>query len=187
MRYDQHSTDESLRQGCLRGDRRAQAVLYRRYYGKLLGIPMRYTSNRKAANALLNQAFLEIFKSLSNYQEQHSFAGWLSTITFRVTMDHLRYENRYRDRIKLQLPDSRSTTNTVESDLAAEDIFAQIQALPDHLRVVFNLYVIEGYKHQEIAKVLGITTSNSKWRLSKAKELLRASLGPLYNRNGKSA
>lgn len=187
MRYHQHSTDEALRQGCLAGDRRAQQALYQKYYGKLLGIPMRYTRNREAANDLLNQAFLQIFKSLPNYKEDDAFVGWLSTITFRVTMDHLRFENRYRERILLKTPESGSIPNSIESELAAEDIFKHIQALPDHLRVVFSLYAIDGYKHDEIAKVLGITTGNSKWRLSKARELLRASLGPLYNRNGKSA
>lgn len=187
MVYGKHSTDEELRQGCLAGDRRAQQALYQSYYGKLVGIPMRYTRNREDANNLLNQAFLQIFKSLANYKEQNSFAGWLSTITFRVTMDHLRFENRYRESILLDVPENRIVPSTIESELAAEEIFKHIQNLPDHLQAVFSLYAIDGYKHNEIAKVLGITVSNSKWRLSKAREILQTRLGPLYNQNGKSA
>lgn len=187
MRYDQQSTDAELRQGCLAGDRRAQQALYQRYFGKLLGIPMRYTQDRSEATALLNQAFLQIFKSLPQYKEKDSFRGWLSTITFRTTMDHLRFEQRYRERISLETPESRPVHNTIESQLAAEDIFRHIQRLPDHLRVVFSLNVIDGYKHDEIAHLLGITVSNSKWRLAKARKMLQASLGPFYNQNGQSA
>ena len=180
-------TDEELRQGCLAGDRKAQQQLYQRYFGKLLGIPMRYTRDRAEATALLNQAFLAIFRSLENYQESGSFLGWMSTITFRVTMDHLRFEQRYRERITLESAEPSPQNSRVEAELAAEDIFRYIQRLPDHLRVVFSLYVIEGYKHEEIATMLGITVSNSKWRLSKARETLQSWLGGLYNQNGKSA
>lgn len=180
-------TDEELRQGCLAGDRMAQQQLYQRYFGKLLGIPMRYTRDRAEATALLNQAFLSIFRSLDNYRENGSFQGWMSTITFRVTMDHLRFEQRYREQIRLETPEPAPAASRVETDLAAEDIFRYIQKLPDHLRVVFSLYVIDGYKHDEIATILGITVSNSKWRLAKAREKLQSWLGKLYNLNGKSA
>ncbi len=181
MPYGTNSTDGELRRGCLKGDRRAQQALYRRYYGKLLGIPMRYTSNREEANALLNQAFFQIFKSLENYKEAGSFSGWMSTITFRVTMDHLRMEQRYRERYSLETAEARPVYNHAESKLQAEDIFRHIQRLPDYLRAVFSLYVIDGYKHEEIAAMIGITVSASKWRLAKARELLQAALEPYYN------
>ncbi|MEL7424957.1 MAG: RNA polymerase sigma factor [Bacteroidota bacterium] len=181
-------TDEALRQACLAGDRKAQQQLYQRYFGKLLGIPMRYTRDRAEATALLNQAFLAIFCSLGNYRESGSFMGWMSTITFRVTMDHLRFEQRYRERISLETAEPRPQRNQVEAELAAEDIFRYIQKLPDHMRVVFSLHVVDGYKHEEIANMLGITVSNSKWRLSKARETLQSWLGGLYNpQSGKSA
>jgi RNA polymerase sigma-70 factor (ECF subfamily) len=187
MTYGKHSTEENLRQGCLAGDRLAQKELYRRYYGKLLGIPMRYTRDKEEATAILNQAFLTIFNALDKYREEGSFQGWMSTITFRTTMDHLRYEQRYRERISLEskeMPDMRSKA---EENLATEEIFRVIQRLPDHLRVVFSLYVIEGYKHEEITNLLGITLSTSKWRLAKARETLQSWLGQLYNQKGRSA
>ena len=159
MQYGSHSTDETIREGCLRGDRLAQKALYQRYHGKLLGIPMRYTKDIAEAKALMNQAFLKIFNSLESYREEGSFEG------------------------KEPVPD----VSDVEKKLAAEDIFQYIQQLPDYLRAVFSLYVIDGYKHEEIAENLGITLSASKWRLAKARELLQASLGKFYNRNGKSA
>ena len=188
MSYGPNSTDGELRRGCLKGDRRAQQALYQRYYGKLLGIPMRYTSNREEANALLNQAFFQIFKNLENYKEAGSFAGWMSTITFRVTMDHLRMEQRYREHYSLETAEARPVYNPAESSLQAEDIFRHIQQLPDYLRAVFSLYVIDGYKHEEVAAMIGITVSASKWRLAKAREQLQAALEPYYNTNkGQSA
>lgn len=188
MQYDTNSTDLELRKGCLAGDRLAQKLLYQRYYGKLLGIPMRYTGDPEAAKALMNDAFLQIFNSLGNYREEGSFMGWLSTLTFRTTMDHLRFEQRYRERVVLDIKEIHpATSNKVESKLAAEDIFQFIQQLPDHLRVVFSLYVIDGYKHEEISQLLGIKLSTSKWRLAKAREVLQKALAPLYNKKGKSA
>ena len=188
MSYGPNSTDGELRRGCLKGDRRAQQALYQRYYGKLLGIPMRYTSNREEANALLNQAFFQIFRSLEDYRETGSFAGWMSTITFRVTMDHLRMEQRYRERFSLETAEARPVYNSAEGQLHAEDIFRHIQKLPDYLQAVFSLYVIDGYKHEEISAMIGITVSASKWRLAKARELLQVALEPYYNNNkGQSA
>lgn len=102
-------------------------------------------------------------------------------------MDHLRFEQRYRERITLETTEPHPQQSKAEQNLAAEDIFRYVQQLPDHLRVVFSLYVIDGYKHEEIANLLGITVSNSKWRLSKARETLQSWLGGLYNQNGKSA
>ena len=187
MQYGNHSTDEIIREGCLNGNRLAQKALYERYFGKLLGIPMRYTKDRKEAKALLNQSFLKIFDSLKQYREEGSFIGWMTTITFRVTMDHLRKEMRYKQRFIQEEKEPLPVSNEIEAQLNAEDIMQYIQQLPDHLQVVFSMYVIDGYKHEEIAETLDITISASKWRLSKARELLQASLGQLYNKNGKSA
>ena len=102
-------------------------------------------------------------------------------------MDHLRYEQRYRERISLEAKDVPIMSSKAEENLAAEELIEVIQCLPDHLRVVFSLYVIEGYKHEEITHLLGITLSTSKWRLAKARETLQSWLGQLYNQKGKSA
>ena len=187
MPSNHHISDEELRAACLRGERRAQQALYQCYYGKLLGIPMRYTGDKEAANALLNQAFLQIFKSLPDYREQGSFAGWMSTITFRVTMDYLRMEQRHRERYSLDIPENVQAISNIEGQLEAEDIFHCIQQLPDHLRTVFSLYVIDGYKHQEIAAMIGITEDTSKWRLRKARQLLQAALKSDYLDNDQTA
>ena len=90
-------------------------------------------------------------------------------------------EQRYRERYSLDTVEARPVYNQAESRLQAEDIFRHIQQLPDYLQAVFCLYVIDGYKHEEIASMIGITVSASKWRLARARELLQAALSPYYN------
>ncbi len=188
MHYGFHNTDKELRIACIAGNRRAQQVLYQKYFGQFKGIPMRYMKNKEEATSLLNQAFLNIFNSLPNYKEEGSFIGWMSTIVFRTTMDKIRSNKRYNERFILQTPreNARPVSNNAESKLNTEHIYHQIQQLPDHLRVVFNLYVIEGYKHEEVAQEIDIKLSTSKWRLAKAREILQKALQKHYP-NEKSA
>jgi len=188
LRLHSNSTDQALRQACKAGDRRACALLYERYFGKLLGITMRYSRDRDTAVNVLNQAFLRIFDSLDQYEERGSFIGWMKTIVFRTAMNQIRFEQRHRPPL-VNIEDTvpPAIENSVEADLAAEVIFARIQALPEHLRTVFSLHAIDGHTHPEIANLLNISESNSRWRLAKAREILRAELGPYYKRNGRTA
>lgn len=176
--YTQKSSDETLRQGCLAGDRRARELFYRRFYGKLVGIPRRYLGDRDEANLVLNQAMLRIFESLGRYEEKGSFHGWLSTIVFRTTMSHLRSQKQ-PSHLTVAIDEAfqhPAVTNGVEEAHDAEDIHRLIAALPAPLRSVFNLYVIDDFSHEEISKILGITVNNSRWRLNQARKRLRARL-----------
>ena len=180
MTYSIKSTDEELRQGCLAGDRRAREFFYRRYYGKLVGIPRRYLGNREDANQLLNQAMLRIFASLEQYQERGSFEGWLSTIVFRTTMSHLRAQKNKAGMTVAIDEDYQhpAVSSGIEERYDAEAIYAQIDRLPPALRSVFSLYVVDDFSHEEISKILGISVNNSRWRLNQARQKLRAALRP---------
>lgn len=175
--YHSDSTDEKLRLGCLSGNQRARALFYQRYYGKLVGIPMRYTRNKDEANQVLNQAFLRIFQSLEQYREEGLFEKWLSTIVFRTTMSYLR--SRKDDHLTVSIderPHDPPTTGGVEEAHDVEEILAHLRQLPAALRSVFNLYVVDDFSHKEIAKILGITVENSRWRLNQARKKLQASI-----------
>ncbi len=148
---------------------------------------MRYTGNPEEAKAVLNQAFLTIFQRLDQYAEQGSFIGWMSTITFRTAINHLRREGRHHRVLSIDQVLPTAVPSLVEGKLAAEFIYTQIQLLPDHLRTVFSLHVIEGYSHRDISELLEISESNSRWRLAKAREKLRSALGPHYEQNGRTA
>ncbi|NJC25255.1 RNA polymerase sigma factor [Neolewinella antarctica] len=177
--YTPKSSDETLRQGCLAGDRRAREHFYRRYYGKLVGIPRRYLDNKEDADQVLNQAFLRIFQSLDQYRDEGAFAGWLSTIVFRTTMSHLRSQKNHG--MTVSIDDAfhhPPTSGGIEEAHDVEAIYAEIAKLPSALRSVFSLYVIDDFSHEEIGKILGISVNNSRWRLNQARTKLRITLRP---------
>jgi len=179
--YSEHSSDEELRAGCLAQHRLAQKYLYHRYFGRLLGIPMRYTSDRSDAVEVLNQAFLKIFDSLSTYQGTGSFAGWMARIVFHCAIDHVRRQASYRRKIVLDTAEELPIENEVIRQLDGEDLYQLIQLLPGPARSVFSLYVVDGYKHAEIAAMLGIEEGTSKWHLSDARRRLKILLAKRPN------
>ena len=159
---------------CRAGDRRAQEAFYREHFPHLLPICLRYLRHRTEAVAVLNQAMLRIFQSLADYREEDKLGAWLATITRRTVLNFIRDEGRARRRFQPEDYDPPvSVTNQALDRLAAEDILKLLHALPDYLRVVFSLAVIDGLPHAEIAAELEITVAASRWRLGKARELLR--------------
>jgi RNA polymerase sigma factor (sigma-70 family) len=172
--YHQKSTDEALMHGCREGNRLAQKYLYQRYYGKFLGIPYRYVGNKEEAQEILNIAFTKIFDSVKEFRETGSFAGWMSRIIVHTAIDFVRSRQRYRRTFdhNTEWADT-PVSNEVVSQLAIEDLYALIQKIPDSSRTVFCMYVIDGYKHSEIAAMLNIDEGTSKWHLSNARRFLQ--------------
>lgn len=183
MNYHLKCTDDELRQGCIQQDRRAQQCLYQRYFGRLLGISMRYTNSREDATDVLNQAFLKIFNSLQQFQETGPFFGWMAKIVFHTAIDHIRHVQTYRKVINFSIEADQSVENEVTDRLDAEDLYALIQRITPASRTVFSLYVIDGYKHHEIAEMLGISVGTSKWHLSNARMEMKKQVEQFYQPN----
>lgn len=182
MRCHAKSTDEELWEGCLRRHPLAQRYLYERYFGQLLGIAMRYTSDREEAIGVLNQGFLKIFTNVAPYKAKGSFVGWMAKIVFHTAIDHVRSRVIYRRAMDYESSAEGYTLNEGLEKLQVEDIFHfhLIQHLPPATRAVFSLYAIDGYKHAEIAEMLGTDESTSKWHLVQARQRLQAHLQQLY-------
>ena len=178
----EHSPDEALRLGCCEGDPRAQEYLYRRWFGKLLGIPMRYTGQREEAIEVLNTAFLKIFSSVQNFRggENASFSGWMARIVFNATMDYVRQRTSYQRRHDFETEADLPVQNDVLGTLAAEDIYQYVQRLPPATRSVFSLFALDGYRHAEIAEMLGIDEGTSRWHLGQARKTLRTLISDHY-------
>jgi RNA polymerase sigma factor (sigma-70 family) len=174
MKYSTHNTDQQLLEGCQEGNLLAQRYLYERYGGRMLAIAMRYTSNREEAVEVLNTAFFKIFKSINNYQPIDTLSAWMAKIVFHTSIDHIRQVIKYRNTVFYNefLPEN-PTENDALNDLAVEEIYALIQELPPATKAVFSLYVIDGYKHQEIATMLNISEGTSKWHLAEARKVLK--------------
>ena len=173
MKYSPKSSDQDLILGCRKEHPLAQKYLYQRYFGKMLGISMRYTSSREEAVEVLNTAFFKVFTCLDQFKEPGSFAGWVARIVFNTSIDFVRKQITYKKVIDLNSEKENSINNDAIDTLATEDLYKAIQMLPPSSRTVFCLYVIEGYKHHEIGTQLGISEGTSKWHLSTARKELK--------------
>ena len=181
MKFTPKSSDSDLILGCRKEHPLAQKYLYQRYFGKMLGISMRYTSNREEAIEVLNMAFFKVFTNLHQFTEPGSFTGWMARIVFNCSIDHVRKQVTYKKVIDLNSERETSINNEAISNLATEDLYKAIQMLTPASRTVFCLYVIDGYKHREIGVKLDISEGTSKWHLATAKKQLKDILVNKFN------
>jgi len=168
---------------CLKKDRRAQFKLYHRSYGFLMSICMRYQKNRDEAEALLNEGFLKVLLNLDSYDFDREYQAWASTIMIRTAIDQYRAEKSYQQNTDLQEDEAVLERESLSAkhmrmvhEMTQGEIAELIQSLPDSLRLVFNLYELEGYQHQEIADMLDISLRSSKRYLKQAKNTLKERL-----------
>ena len=168
-------TDErALVAACRKGDRRAQEAFYRRYAPPALSACRKYADSKEEALALLNGGMLKVFDQLGKFRFEGSLEGWVKRVVFRSAVDQVRSDRR---RPVLAIADwDRPEEATATHSLYAEDLCRLIELLPEASREVFWLFAVEGYSHAEIAGKLGFTEGNSRWHLSKARQLLRQQL-----------
>lgn len=140
----------------------------------MLFVCFRYTKNREEAEDVMQEAFIKIFKNISTFRFQGSFEGWVRRIMVHTSIEHIRRKKQTTvfDDIENVLHHPESETDA-SGKLSEKELVRMLHMLPDGYRTVFNLYVIEGYAHKEIAEMLDITEGTSKSQLSKAKEHLK--------------
>ena len=160
--------------GCLKGDRFSQEKLYQLYAGKMLGICLRYTPDRSAAEDILQEGFIKVFQNLEKFRHEGSFEGWIKRIMVNTSLERYRKNNRLYSVVDIEeVENDVSTENFSIENFAAKDLLKIIQSLNPGYRTVFNLYAIEGYSHKEIAGQLGISEGTSKSQLSRARTILQ--------------
>lgn len=165
--------------GCLKGNRRDQELLYRRYSARLYAVCIQYSGNDEEARDILQEGFIKIFENLVNYKHEGSFEGWMRRIMVNTALE--KYRNKYNlyrvDDID-QIPEpGMEPDNEDYSGLEAGDLLGIIRELPPKYRMVFNLYAIEGYSHKEISKMVNISEGTSKSNLSRARVILQRRVG----------
>jgi RNA polymerase sigma-70 factor (ECF subfamily) len=167
--------------GCLRNHRRSQELLYRQFYGYAMSVCLRYAPTREGALEVLNDGFLKVFTRLDQYEPTQSFKGWLRRILINTAVDHYRQEVRHFYHEDVEQADQIAGTESIDaySQLAHEELMRLIQRLSPAYRLVFNLYVIDGFSHDEIAAQLGTSVGASKSNLARARENLRQLLKQL--------
>ena len=166
-------SEKQLIKGCLNGDRRAQEELYNLYSRKMMGLCMRYVSNRETARDLLQDGFIKVFTSLNLYSGAGSFESWMRKIFINVAIEHLRKKDFLYASMDLESIQSSIEDNSTVSRLSAAMIMELIQQLPEGFRTVFNLFAIEGYSHKEIGEMLQISEATSRSQYARAKQSLQ--------------
>ncbi len=158
-------------QRCKQGDRVAQKELYDMYAPLFLSIAMRYMKVKEEAEDVMVMAFFKIFDKIDSYGHQGSFEGWMKRIVVNEALQSLRKNKHFKLMVELGANDYNEEP-IVLKDLAYQDIIEEVMLLPAGYRTIFNMYVIEGYKHREIAEKLGISINTSKSQLILAKKRL---------------
>jgi RNA polymerase sigma factor (sigma-70 family) len=164
---------EKLIEGCMKGRLKDQEGLYKHFYGYAMGICLRYAKTRDEASEILNDSFLKVFNKLGMYDSSKLFKAWLRRIVVNTAIDYYRREHKYDNQVPIEKAGREENDFDVIDQLNTEDILKLLQKLPDNHRVVFNLYEIEGYSHDEIGEMLQIPVGTSKSNLSRAKQKLR--------------
>lgn len=174
--------EQQIVEGCLKEERWAQKQLYEGFYGKMMGVCLRYSSNPEDARDILNEGFIKVFRFLHRYQIGTSLECWIRRIMINTAIDFYRKASRYRTEDIEAARNTPSDDADVVSDYTAQEIMGAIQKLPPVYRAVFNLYAIEGYSHKEVADALGISESTSRSNLVKARVKIKELLHSIYNR-----
>ena len=161
-------------EGCRKGSLPSQRKLYEHFYGYGLNISLRYAKNRVEAEEILHDGFLKIFFNLDKYDKSYQFKSWLRKVIINAAIDYYRKFKKHRLEIASDQLSTYIEDNTPLPPIGpTEDVLPILQELPPAYRMVFNLYVMEGYKHHEIAEQLQISVGTSKSNLARAKAKLK--------------
>ncbi|MEN8884751.1 MAG: RNA polymerase sigma factor [Winogradskyella sp.] len=163
---------EQLIENCVKQDAKAQSQLYKQYASKLFSLCLKYSKNYAEAEDNLHDAFITVFSKIDQYNNKGSFEGWLKRIAINTSLQ------RYRENIGVfdiinegNIPDVAVDIN--DENLSLDFLLKIIQELPDRYRLVFNLYVLDGYSHVEISELISISTGTSKSNLARARLILK--------------
>ncbi len=164
------------------GEPRARELLYKRFFSFAMSICIRYTKDQDEAMEIVNDSFMKVLGNISEFDGSKPFRAWYGRILINSAVDNYRRNSR-RQSVQLLLNDQEPAEEVedppVHSELSVKDILSLFSCLPENYRMIFNLYEIEGYSHDEIAQLLEISASASRTILSRAKKMLRE----LYKRN----
>ncbi|RXR20654.1 RNA polymerase sigma factor [Flavobacterium amnicola] len=174
-----HQEEIALIELAVQNNRQAQHKIYSKFSSKMLSVCRQYVKDVHQAEDVMITAFMKVFVHLKNFENKGSFEGWIRRIMINECISFIRVQKQVKF-----IDDENyfeETTNNIESQLSVEDIQFLIDQLPDGYKMVFNLYVIEGYKHHEIAKMLSINEGTSKSQLSHARKMLANQINQLKN------
>lgn len=171
---EQVLVDLELIRRCSEGEIRAQELLYRRYFSFAMSVAIRYTCDEGEAMEIVNDSYMKVLDNISEFDNYRSFRSWYRRILVNSAIDNYRRNIRHSAHIQIsEIGALEEQEPEVDAELSAADILYLFRQLPENYRVTFNLFEVEGYNHNEIGQMLGITASTSRSNLSRAKKVLR--------------
>lgn len=173
MKLTPSNTINDLLEGCKAGDRKMQELLYRQTSSKLLAVCMRYARDKMEAEDVLQLGYIRIFQKINEYRGDGSFEGWMRRVMVNCAIESYRRNLRTLNIVPIEEGYEQPSVGFDFSRLGMQDLLGLIQQLADGYRIVFNMYIIEGYSHKEIAATLGISEGASKSQLSRARAILK--------------
>ena len=162
-----------LIQECLKGKRKAQGELYRRYAAKMMGVCMRYSRNRDMAHDLLQEGFIKVFTNLNEYSGNGSFEGWMRKIFINCALEKIRRSKVFPLTFPTEETEQETSFPNALEEISAQEMLDLIHRLPPGYQTIFNLFAIEGFSHKEIGAMLRITEGTSRSQYARARYTLQ--------------
>jgi RNA polymerase sigma-70 factor (ECF subfamily) len=174
-----HQEEKELIELAVENNRHAQQKVYSKFAPKMVSVCRQYIKDVHQAEDIMITAFMKVFTNLKNFEHKGSFEGWIRRIMVNECISFIRVQKK----VKFIEDETyyEESFNNIDSQFSVEDIQYLIDNLPDGYKMVFNLFAIEGYKHQEIAEMLGINEGTSKSQLSHARKMLQEHINKLKN------
>lgn len=173
-------SDSDLVKRCAGGDIRSQEFLYRRYFSFAMSICIRYTRDEGEAMEVVNDSYMKVLDRLQEFDHSKPFKSWYGKILVNTAIDNYRRNLKNNGYVSIDtINETGESDPEIETELSVNDILKLYSFLPANYRMTFNLFEIEGYSHEEIGQMLGVTASTSRANLARAKKMLRE----LYNRH----
>lgn len=178
---ERETPDPELFRRCLEGESRAQELLYKRYFSFAMSLCMRYSRDKYEAMQIVNDSYMKVLRNIREFDSSKSFRSWYGRILINSAVDNYRRNLKHSSHLQIsnEMEADEEQEPSISAELSVNEILSLFNRLPDNYRLTFNLYEIEGYSHEEIGQMLGISPSTSRSNLSRAKKMLRE----LYKKN----
>jgi len=170
-------SDKELIERCLENDPKAQELLYKRFSGRMYGVCLRFARNTLEADDILQEGFIKVFSFLKDFRHDGSLEGWIRRTIVNTAINYYNSKQNEWSETSIKMAESyQSVSEEILDKISTNDLLNLIHELPEGYRLVFNLYIIEGYNHKEIAEMLNISENTSKSQLSRARTALQQRL-----------
>jgi len=171
-------TENEILDGCIKNNRAMQKILYDKYASKFYALCLRYVHDKAEADDILQEGFLKIFTNIHQFSREHSIEAWMRRIIVNTALTHYKknVKHYYQKEIDEVKEIDLESFDVEEAEFTQEELLKIIQNIAEGYRVVFNLYAIEGYKHKEIADMLGIDEATSKSQFHRARKIIQERL-----------